>query len=226
MKIATWNIERLTHKKQLENMKSICSQVDADILVLTEADERLVPDYPYSFHTPNPPPGKIAGYDTPILYAPTEHRVSVYTRYPLIREHLTFDKYTALCVELETELGALLVYGTIIGVYGNREESFRLDLDKQINDFRSLSSYSKNICILGDYNCSFSDNYYFTNYARDRLRQCFLDNNICLLTAAQLQCIDHIAISEQFFFGRNIQIEEWNQNKRLSDHKGVAVILK
>lgn len=225
VKIATWNIERLAHKKQLEAMLSACNKVNADILVLTESDTRLTPEYPYCFHTPNPPPSKMAGYDTPVMYAPTECRVSIYTRYPCIRGHITFDQHTAVCLELETELGPLLVYGTIIGIHGNREESFKTDLEKQLKDFCNLSSCGKNLCIIGDYNCSFADNYYFTNQARDSLRQCFADNNIRLLTGSQPQCVDHIAISERFYSGSNIQVDEWNLDKKLSDHKGILVTL-
>ena len=47
MKIATWNVERLKHIAALDAIQSICNSLDADILVLTETDERLSPDYPY-----------------------------------------------------------------------------------------------------------------------------------------------------------------------------------
>lgn len=43
MKIETWNVERLAHKKNLEQMLSECNAVKADILVLTETDERIKP---------------------------------------------------------------------------------------------------------------------------------------------------------------------------------------
>ena len=52
MRIATWNIERLRHKKFLEQILLACEQTQADILVLTETDHRVRLDYPYSFHTP------------------------------------------------------------------------------------------------------------------------------------------------------------------------------
>ena len=40
MKIATWNVERLKHKRSLNEIISVCEQIQADILVLTETDER------------------------------------------------------------------------------------------------------------------------------------------------------------------------------------------
>ncbi len=46
MKIATWNIERLKVKSKLDDITALCEKADADILVLTEADERVkLPKY-------------------------------------------------------------------------------------------------------------------------------------------------------------------------------------
>lgn len=128
MRIATWNIERLKHKKSLEQILLACEQIQADILVLTETDHRVCPDYQYSFHTPP------LAHIQPAFYSPTENRVSIYTNYPCLWQHKTCDKYTALCLELETEKGRLLVYGTIIGIYGNRHPSFRQSLTQQLDD--------------------------------------------------------------------------------------------
>ena len=43
MKIATWNIERLKKKKYLSEILSEIEKIDADILVLTETDSRILP---------------------------------------------------------------------------------------------------------------------------------------------------------------------------------------
>ncbi len=34
MKIATWNVERLKHRAELDKMREICENIDADIPVL------------------------------------------------------------------------------------------------------------------------------------------------------------------------------------------------
>ena len=65
--------------------------------------------------------------------------------------------------------------------------------------------------------------YYFTKAGRNIILQFFSENNIELLTANRPLCIDHIAISKQFVLGFDIHIEEWNTEKTLSDHKGIAV---
>lgn len=228
MRIATWNIERLKHRKSIDKILSAIEDAKADILVLTESDERIKPNYRYSFHTPklhDAPseyrmPGRYKDYAVADVYAVTENRVSIYTNYPCIGQYETYDKYTALCVELETNAGNLLVYGTIIGIIGNRDESFKQDILLQAKDFERLSK-TGNICICGDFNCSFSDNYYYTNFGRDTLSVSFASNNISLLTGNQPECIDHIAVSKNFIGGSNIKISEWNVDKSLSDHKGI-----
>ena len=217
MKIATWNVERLKHKKLLDEMLRSIKVVNADILVLTETDQHLYPKYLFCYKTP-----KLA-FCKPGYYAPTENRVSIYTNYPCIRRYSTYDENTAICVELETEKGNLIVYGTIIGVYGNRHETFLPDLMKQMDDLRRLSKLDKAICFCGDFNCSFADNYYFTVAGRTAILNGLKDCDLSLLTKNQTVCIDHIALTEHFVGNIDVKIEEWNQMKTLSDHKGIAV---
>ncbi len=217
MRIATWNVERLKHQRELGRIIDACERVKADILILTETDAQVKPLYSFDYHTPQ------LTEIQPTYYKPTENRVSIYTRYPCIRQHPTYDKYTALCVELETEKGVLLVYGTIMGIFGNRHKNFKEDLPKQIEDFKRLSVGGQSLCIAGDFNLSFSDNYYFTKEGRASLLDCFGQIGIEILTADKTWCIDHIALSKRFVAGASVRIEEWNLDKRLSDHKGIVV---
>ena len=223
MKIATWNVERLKHKDALDRIVLLCSQLDADILVLTENDQQIVLDYTHCIHTPIPKSCVLPGGRGVLHYRPTEHRVSIFSKYPCVRHYKTFDPYTALCVELKTEKENLVVYGTVIGILGNRDKSFLHDLQKQISDFDRLAKEGKNLCVCGDFNCSFGDNYYFTQVGRSLLQESFQKNQMRLLTKNVPYCVDHIAISSRFVSKEHIQIQEWNHNKSLSDHKGVAV---
>lgn len=219
MKIATWNVERLKHYNSLDKIRLACESVHADILILTETDTRLQPNYRYCFQTP------LLGKQHSVFYRETENRVSIYTDYPLVRQHPTFDDMTSLCVELDTELGSLCVYGTIIGIYGNRHSDYLPVLKRQMEDIRRLHGEGRHICFGGDYNCSFSDNYYFTETGRSVLIDTFALNRLSLLTEAQPECIDHIAMSKDFVGSNKHHVEEWNANKELSDHKGIAVAL-
>ncbi len=223
MIIATWNLERLAHRRNLEKIEQLCESMHADILVLTESDERVRLQHRYCYQTPTPPPMAVPGFDEPICYASTEHRISIFTNYECVQMHKTYDEHTAICVELETEFGNLVVYGTIMGILGNRQAEYRESLPKQLSDIQRLVDAGKSLCVCGDLNCSFADNYYFTNDGRDAVRKSFFDCGIELLTENLPEAIDHIAVSSDIVAGRQIEPEEWNQDKSLSDHKGVSV---
>ena len=47
MTIATWNLERLKHKKNLNHIVDAIKDINSDILLLTEYDEQVVLDYPF-----------------------------------------------------------------------------------------------------------------------------------------------------------------------------------
>ena len=70
---------------------------------------------------------------------------------------------------------------------------------------------------------SFSDNYYFTKEGRRKLNDSIQKLNLINLTAEIAQNLDHIIMSGAFVGDRARSIETWNQDKRLSDHMGVAV---
>ncbi len=216
MKIATWNVERLGTPKKLSSIVDCCHCVDADIFVLTETDERICLGYPHCHSTKplhNP------------MYRPTERRVSISSRYPIACEHPTYDSNTAICVEVITPHGHLLVYGTIMGIYGNRHSSFQEDVARQLKDLERLSRLGIPLCICGDFNCSFSDNYYFTKWGRTAMTQSLAQYDLALLTGDRPQCIDHIAVSQDFLGDADCVVQEWNCDKNLSDHKGISVTL-
>lgn len=216
MRIATWNVERLKHKSELSSMLDSCKEARADILVLTETDTQIHPEYRHCYQTP---PAKEV---IPDLYKDTENRVSIYTDYDIVKKHDTHDEHTAVCVELQTEKGSLIVYGTIMGIFGNREKSYLPDLERQLEDIKRLSALG-NVCVIGDFNSSFSDNYYYTKAGRAMVLDAFSEAGIKILTEKQPECIDHIAISERFCGDADITVSEWNMDRSLSDHKGIVV---
>lgn len=219
MKIATWNIERLKHHAQLDSIIDLINEQQADIFILTETDSR-VQSSNYKHTITTPPLHQLR----PGYYKPTENRITIQTNYEIIGQHPTYDPYTSLCVELKTPAGNMIVYGTIIGIYGNRHTSFMEDLSHQIADIDRLSVH-QNFCLAGDYNLSFGDNYYFTTAGRNDIETCFEKNNLNLLTRYEAKCIDHIAISDSITRRYRVAVDEWNQSKDLSDHKGIYVSL-
>jgi endonuclease/exonuclease/phosphatase family metal-dependent hydrolase len=216
MRIATWNVERLKHHVKTDVMLRNVEETNADILVLTETDRRFVPNYPYVCHSP------LLREIRPDYYRETENRVSIYSRFPVIKEYKTYDRYTAICVELLTDRGYLLAYGTIMGILGNREASFNQDLEMQMNDIRRLSMEGHSLCVIGDYNLSLGDNYYYTKYGRNLVWRTFRNCEIDILTQDVPECIDRISVSKGFA-GEKAAVAEWNKDKSLSDHKGIVV---
>ncbi|MCD8003205.1 MAG: endonuclease/exonuclease/phosphatase family protein [Clostridia bacterium] len=225
MKIATWNVDRLEHRSKLDSIITACQREDADILVLTEADERIrLSGYLFCYSTMPPLDHELPPYPMPVHYAPTERRVIIYSKYPCVRQHITYDETTAICIELETEYGNLLVYGSIIGIHGHGKPFFMDELHNQMTDLRKLTAEGDPICFLGDYNCSFADNYYPSNTGKTAILDCFAETDMSLLTADRSECIDHIAVSKRFIGNSMPSITEWNLDNQLSDHKGIAVI--
>ncbi|CAK7036088.1 MAG: hypothetical protein BACD_00116 [Bacteroides rodentium] len=219
MRIATWNVERLKHRKEMGRLVEEIRKADADILVLTETDTRLCPEYPYIYQTL-----ALVG-EQKFPYADTENRVSVFSRYKCIKQHETYDKMTAICVELDTEKGNLLVYGTIMGISGNRRSDFIPDVKAQMEDVNRFTSDGSSICVVGDYNLSFCDGWYYTKEGRRLVEETFSECGISILTWSRQECIDHIAISDAFV-EEAISVCEWNKDKSLSDHKGIVLEIK
>lgn len=226
MKIATWNLERLKHKKNLNLIVDEIKRINADILILTEYDEQVVLDYPYQLATEFIAE-EIFKEESKVVYKPTERRVKLFSRYEIVQQFETCNKHTSLCAQLKTPKGNLTVYGTIIGIFGNSHKKFNQDLALQIEDYKRLGK-DNNFCVAGDFNISFSDGHYFTDHGRISLNNVFQELDMQISTASIQKNIDHIAISNQFL--QNIIPSRgcWNEDTKnaippLSDHMGVWI---
>lgn len=219
MRIATWNVERLKNQKIINEIEQQCKDIDADIFVLTETDTRIQLDYPYVYYSTPPTSTEKCHYKM------SERRIAIYSKFPFKQSFDTYDSATAVCVECDTAMGNFGVYGTIMGVYGNRDRSFISDVKKQMSDIRRLSKTNKNIFVCGDFNSSFSDNYYYTKEGRRTVTAAFQECGITIVTSGMSAMIDHIAVSDKLLNDSVIFRFEWNQDKLLSDHKGVMIEL-
>ena len=219
MKIATWNIERPTpNGKKSPAIVSYLKKLNADILVLTETNEFIDLGTEYKvLHT------EIFSGE---FYKTGDRQVSIFSKYPIVKQIPTFRANTSLCLGLDTPYGELIVYGTIIGNFGNGGDQFKLDLEKQLADFKRIGT-TQNFCIAGDLNISFSDDIYFTIDGREKLTSYFEELGMKLMTEQIIKNIDHIVLTKKFITNKKILTGFWNdtENKatRLSDHKGVFV---
>ena len=221
LKIATWNLERPRHSsaKNLNIMEEL-RKVNADILVLTETNSIINPGREYQQVSTTS-----LSESNSTNYWPGEVRTTVWSKSAATQQAITYDPETSVCILLPTALGALNVYGTVIGVLGNRNPSFLADLRKQISDWKHMAK-NGNICIAGDFNLSFADSYYFTKVGRQLITDCFEELKIKNLTHDIKNNVDHIAISESFVKGAKFETGVWNEDKKLSDHQGVWAVLE
>ena len=218
MKIATWNLGRPNNRKiQLIIEKLI--DIDADILILTETNTIIQLDNYSCISTEL----LHAGFDN-IDYKVGENRVSILTKYKIKKRHETFDSYTTICSDIETPWGTLTVYGSIIGVFANRQPRFDNDLKGQLTDFESLF-LNQHVCFAGDLNTTFSGQPWPSKKAKQTLIESFEKFKLTNTTANIQGTVDHIVLSTSFIENKQIEIKTWNQNKKLSDHVGHIITL-
>jgi exonuclease III len=217
MKIATWNLAR--PRKGSDKINAILAtiaELDADILVLTETIQSIDPGPQYTgFHTTKPRES---------YYRGDERRVSIYSKYDYYEEIATYRSDTSICVHLDTPLGPLAVYGTMMGEEDNDPEQFSSELEKQLQDFERIGK-ENNLCICGDLNRSFSDNPDFTEKRKRALTRCFAKNNLQNLTSGFSENSDQIILSKSIENNCKVRAEKWNVGKTMSDHLGIGVML-
>lgn len=218
MKILTWNIERM--KKDSDKILSSLNHFDADIFILTETNFAVNPGATYNCIATKELFSHYDGVD----YKIGENRTTIWSKYPIAISKETYDDYTSVCADIETEFGILKVYGTIIGVFGGIGERFKSDLAGCLSDFKKLDK-NESICIAGDLNTFLSGYAYPSHDARQSLLNAFNDLDLKCITEGLQENVDQIALSSHFIADRNIQIETWNHDKKLSDHIGICLTI-
>lgn len=227
LKIATWNVDRPNLTRKKERVQPIIDELinhSADILILTETNDCIAPGGNYFECSSLPLEPERDGYP----YEKGERRVSIYSRYAIEKRLEVTNPYTTACAVFRTPHGLLTVYGCIIGILGNRDGGFDVDLDQQMHDLSLLEKEGHRLCYAGDFNVTFCDKYYPHEKGKVLLEEFFSKKKVDLLTRDIPENVDHIAISESFgpYTSRLPEWECWNKDKKLSDHKGVIVTLQ
>ena len=110
LRIATWNLRRpRMNDSRLEFFIEQIQEVNADIWIFTESNDCICPGHSFD-----------GSFSTQIkrVHAPGETRTAVWSRIPIQSTVLTHDRDTAVCLDINSPLGPLLIYGTVIP-YGN-----------------------------------------------------------------------------------------------------------
>ena len=219
MKILTWNVQRL-EKKENKKILAKLYEFGADIIVLTETSSILNLGENYNCISTET---LTENYDN-VNYKVGEKRTTIWSKYNFINHFETFDNYTSICSEIETEFGILKVYGTIIGIFGGIGKRFESDLMGQLSDFENFEAEESN-CIIGDLNVYFTGYAYPSHYARNILNKTFEKLKMENLTSEIAENVDHIIISKEFIKNKKTKIETWNLDKKLSDHIGICLTI-
>ena len=221
LRIATWNVERPTRfSHKVPAINAALKELAAEIVVLTETNTCIVPGDGYYVCSTLPlAPDKDGEY-----YKQGELRVSIYSVFPIIGQLPVSNPETTVCALIDTPYGQLAVYGCIIGIHG-RGKGFDIDLKQQVEDLSQIAQLHP-VCYTGDFNVSFCDSYYTKKEAKELLEKSFSTFGMKNLTADIPETIDHIVISESFLANASVQHSCWNEDKKLSDHKGVKVTLQ
>ena len=216
MKIATWNLERGIKKKSAEILQ-ILRELRADILILTEGDPEAHPENYFCECTISLPDA----YEG-ITYKAGENRACIYSKFPIVALYPTHDPFTSVCADIKTPSGVLTVYGTIIGVFANRQPRFNEDLQGVLDDLGKLGK-KEFLCVAGDLNTTFSGHTYPSHEARNKLLEMIASYDLKNPTGEIEDNVDHILLSSAYCRKYEFKTDTWNTDKKLSDHIGVAL---
>lgn len=234
MRIGTWNVE-YAYERRLGNLRRVLSANAADIWILTETHDDLVPpNCPYSLHSDERPKNWSA-------IRPGSRWVSIWSRYPVVANvsRPQADRERTVCALLDIGAGrSMLVYGTVMPWKGDRNkfdwsEHHRV-IPEQCAEWPELTrAYpGAEMCIAGDFNTDMgSGSYYGTKQGIGALRAglaacntfCATEPNRFPVGLLVNPPIDHIALSQRHEGATSI-VAAWPAEKTtLSDHSGIVV---
>ncbi|MBD1821071.1 endonuclease/exonuclease/phosphatase family protein [Cyanobacteria bacterium FACHB-DQ100] len=236
-RIATWNLERPRQNGWIKNQRRLdrIREIDADIWVLTETNAAidLNPDY------------KCIASESYEGHKPGENLTTLWSRWKILRSIPTFNSTCAVCAEIESPFGLVIIYGTVItwandkGIHGTskRWEEHRRSIQQHHEDWlRIQKQYPSHLmCIAGDFNQSRDKSgWYEEKQSVEMLSAALHDLSLVCVTEQKFQglsrsTIDHICLSEclvPYKMSVNAWEGETPERGRMSDHNGVFVDLR
>jgi endonuclease/exonuclease/phosphatase family metal-dependent hydrolase len=235
MKIATWNVAYGVSPSKNQRILEQMDKVDADVWVLTETHDELRPSTPGPWFatTSDQRPHESQGVRNGSRWS------TIWTRFTII-ETVRPDHdpvRTTACV-IQTPLGALLVFGTVLPWYQDVSHSVAEEIARQSEDWKAIQQSRGNVpmCVAGDFNVNLGGPHYYGRAdGKEAVRNCLVDQGLVTLSdfkhtgPAQFDkfgLIDHIAVSASLA-ERAGRTDVWSRaNERgetMSDHCGVAI---
>lgn len=227
MKIATLNID-WARKKKPSGTAEFLNQFDFDFLILTEAIDLDLQNFPYQYLCSRIPENTV--YEnlnySEYLNGEKAFRTVLYSKIPYSKKYSVADDKTNLALEFETELGKIVFYCTIIGTWFNRKPFVDIELQNTIRDCRKIKAENKNIFIVGDFNTSFrkgEERFSISSSTTETLKSLFKELNLINSTSEIEENIDHIIIPKGFSDDTECGI--FVDKNVVSDHKGVFMTI-
>jgi exonuclease III len=220
MRILSWNIERPRIDKKLDKnlfITELIKEINPNIIFLTETNSVIDFSLDYFSLQTQVLPKSFAHISKPHEYFSGENRVTIFSKYKFINKLDTYDAYTSVCGEVVTPFGNLILYGSIIGSFGGKDQYFQEDLTKQKEEIRKLSQQG-NICYSGDFNISFSGYSYPSLAARSEMHDFFKEIHLVNTTGQNENCVIHIVLSENFVKGLEVKSQMQQIERSISDH--------
>ena len=242
MRIATWNVERPrdAYSSRTKGILEKLEAIDADIWILTETHDEVRPES--GIHKASSP----AVEEAPIAHRAGEHKVTVWSRWPLSDKYEVSTVNRATCITVESPIGNLIVYGTVIPYHGARPYGTARNWDAhyaaiatQGADWGRLKRKypADGLCVAGDLNQNRTGGHkYGTKWGRKLLDLALNENGLTCVTqldhplAQKLSSkdrellshgIDHICLSRSWA-SRALEIGIWpgtsDSSEYLSDH--------
>ena len=216
MKILSWNIERLkiNENDKMDFIKNLVVTENPELIFLTETN--LTIDFGteyFSLHS-----RELPEFHENQKYKEKENRVSIFSKYPIIKMFQTYDEHTAICGKISTEFGQLILYGSIIGSFGGRGFHFENDLENQKNEVRKLEG---NVIYSGDFNIAFSGWKYPSTKVINETKLFFENENLEILTKENEDCAIHIVMNKDFLNDKKVTNKMIKIDRKISDHNAV-----
>lgn len=223
MKILSWNLERPNNNP--DSVKNIfivnlIEKINPDIIFLTETNSSIHFQNYFCHHSLALP----AFHDGQV-YGRGDNRVSIFSRFEIENTIETYDAYTAICCKVNSPLGPLTLYGSIIGSLGGRGQLFDKDKLYQNAEIARLAK-SGRLIYAGDFNISFSGLPYPSKKVVQEMTDFFKLNSLAITTSENKDSAIHIVVSNEILNGRVAKQEMIAIERKISDHNLVLLDLR
>jgi len=220
MKILSWNVERPNNNPNAVKNTFIINlilEINPDLIFLTETNAAINFKGYYCHQSLELP--KVHDNQS---YKPGENRIAIFSKFPIEKTIPTYDPYTAVCCEINSAIGPLTLYGSIIGSFGGKDAFFKNDLQQQQSEVENLTK-RQNVIYSGDFNISFSGFPYPGREVIYGMNDFFKANALRNITGGNENSVIHVVVSKALLKDKKIRPEMIEVGTQISDNNLVVV---